>query len=194
MRLQPSSSSLLLLLIPICLLSASAQAQPRTSQLPVPPPMRFVARDDRSQLTTTNDAKARVRMTIDLSNARLARTEELTSQKQFEQAAEALGNYLGLVEDVRRYIGSLKVGRTNMQDLCRRLDIALRGQIPRLAVVRRSTPADYAGHIKEAEEFIRNTRTEALESFFGHSVFQDKPDSETKADNSKEPGQENKRP
>jgi hypothetical protein len=156
--------------------------------------MRFVARDDRSQLTNARDAKARVRLTIDLSNARLARTEELTTQKQFEQAAEALGNYLGLVEDVRHYIGSLKVGRTNMQDICRRLDIALRGQIPRLAVLRRSTPAEYAGNIKEAEEFIRITRTEALESFFGHAVFQQKPDSDSNADVSKEPLQENKRP
>jgi hypothetical protein len=194
MRLHPSSSSLLLLLVPICLLSVTAQAQPSTPQLPTPPPMRFVARDDRSQLTNAHDAKARVRMTIDLSNARLTRTEELTSQKQFEQAAEALGNYLGLVEDVKHYIGGLNVGRTGTQDLCRRLDIALRGQIPRLAVLRRSTPAEYAEHLKEAEEFIRTTRTEALESFFGHAVFQQKPDSETKADASKEPGQENKRP
>jgi hypothetical protein len=194
MRLHQSSLSLLILAIPICLLSATAQAQPRTPELPVPPPMRFVAHDDRSQLTGTRDAKARVRLTIDLSNARLTRTEELTTQKQFEQAAEALGNYLGLVEDVRHYIGGLKIGRTNTQDLCRRLDIALRGQIPRLAVLRRSTPAEYAGNIKEAEDFIRNTRTEALESFFGHAVFQNKPDSETKADASKEPLQENKRP
>src|SRR6185295_20167005 len=106
MRLRPASSSMLLA-IPICLLAASVHAQPRTPQLPTPPPMRFVARDDRSQLTTARDAKARVRLTIELCEARLNRTEDLTNQKQFEQASEALGNYLGLIEDVMSYISSL---------------------------------------------------------------------------------------
>jgi hypothetical protein len=193
MRLSYSSSSLLLA-ISICFLAATTYAQPRTPQLPTPPPMRFVTRDDRSQLTTTSDSKARVRLTIELSDARLARTEALTSEKQFEMASEALGNYLGLIEDVMHFIGNLVQDRGSTRDLYRRVDISLRAQIPRLAVMRRITPAEYATHIKVAEEFARNMRTEALDSFYGYSILRENPRPETKADAAKDPARDNKRP
>jgi hypothetical protein len=157
--------------------------------------MRFVAREDRAQLSTAREPKMRVRLTIELADIRLARLEALTNQKQFEQASEALGSYLGLIEDVMRYIPSLtNLNRTTTQDLYRKLDIALRGQIPRLVVLRRVTPAEYATHLKTAEEFVRDTRTDALDYFYGYSVLRDKNKSETKAGTDKDPPQENKRP
>ena len=174
------------------LLSFEVFAQPLTPQLPTPPPMRFVARDDRSQLTTTKDAKARVKLTIELAGARLAHMETLTSHKEFEKASEVLGTYLGLIEDAMRFIGGMPREKNSTRDLYRRLDIALRAQIPRLAVMRRDTPSDYAIHLKTAEEFARNTRTEALESFYGHTVLREDP--EKKADANKANPQDNKRP
>ena len=174
------------------LLSFEVFAQPLTPQLPTPPPMRFVAREDKSQLTATRDAKGRVKLTIELAGARLAQIEALTSQKEFEKASEALGTYLGLIEDVMRFIGGMPREKTSTRDLYRRLDIALRAQIPRLAVMRRDTPSDYAIHLKTAEEFARNTRTEALESFYGNTVLREDP--ERKADANKATPQDNKRP
>jgi hypothetical protein len=194
MKLRLTSSSLMLA-ISICFLAASAQAQPRTPQLPTPPPMRFVAREDRSQLSNARDPKARIRITIELADARLARIEALTTQKQFEQASEAVGAYLGLIEDVMSYIPRLtNINRTTTQDLYRKLDIALRGQIPRLVVARRMTPSDYAIHIKTAEEFVRDTRTAALDYFYGYSILREKDKSETKADAAKDPSQDDKVP
>lgn len=174
------------------LLSFEVFAQPLIPQLPTPPPMRFVGRDDRSQLSATRDAKARVRLTTEMAEARLTQMETLTSQKKFEEASEVLGNYLGLIEDVMRFIGSLPPDKTSTRDHYRRLDIALRAQIPRLAVMRRETPSDFAIHLKNAEEFTRNTRTEALESFYGHTVLREPP--EKKADANKATPQDNKRP
>ena len=174
------------------LLSFEVFAQPSMPQLPTPPPMRFVARDDRSQLTTAKDAKARVRLTIELADARLAHMESLTSHKEFEKASEVLGTYLGLIEDAMQFIGGMPREKNSTRDLYRRLDIALRAQIPRLAVMRRDTPSDYAIHLKTAEEFARNTRTDALESFYGHTVLRE--DLEKKADANKTNPQDNKRP
>ena len=154
--------------------------------------MRFVTRDDRSQLATTKDMKGRVRLTIELAEARLTRMEDLTSQKKFEQASEELGNYLGLIEDVMRLIGGMPRDKNSTRDLYRRLDIALRAQIPRLAVMRRDTPSEYATHLKSGEEFARNMRTEALESFYGHTVLREDP--QKKADANKTTPQDNKRP
>lgn len=155
--------------------------------------MRFVTREDRAQLLANRDSKARVRVTLELALARLATTEALTTQKQFEQASASLGNYLGLIEDVMGYIGTLVRDRGSTRDLYRRVDISLRAQIPRLAVMRRATPADYAIHIKVAEEFARDMRSEALDSFYGYSILRD-PKPETKADATKAPSPDNKRP
>lgn len=174
------------------LLSTEIIAQPTNPQLPSPPPMRFVARDDRSQLNDTKDPKARVRLTIDLAETHLTHMEELTSHKRFEQASEVLGNYLGLIEDVMHFVGALPQDKNGTRDLYRRLDIALRAQIPRLAVMRRDTPAEYSLHLRAAEEFARNTRSQALESFYGHTVLRER--SETKADANKTAPQDNRRP
>jgi hypothetical protein len=163
-----------------CSIPASLFAQPRSPQMPAPPPMRFVSRDERSQLTATKDSKSRLRITLELAEAHLGRAEESTTQKKFEQASEELGRYLGLIDDVRQVLSALDRDRNSTRDLYRRFDIALRAQVPRLAVMRRTTPADYAVHLKAAEEFARETRTEALESFYGHSVLREDPDNQKK--------------
>lgn len=155
--------------------------------------MRFVAHEDKSQLTNAKDAKARVRLTIELADSRLTRMEGLTSQKNFAQASEVLGNYLALIENAMHFMGSMPQDKNNTRDLYRRLDIALRAQIPRLAVMRRDTPADYSVHLKAAEEFVRNARSQALDSFYGHTVLregagQNKSDAKNSSpENSKRP-------
>jgi len=156
--------------------------------------MRSVARDDRAQLTATKDAKSRIRLTIELADVRLTRIEGLTSAKQFEQASESLGHYLGLIEDAMRFIGGLARDKNSTRDLYRKVDIALRGHIPRLAVMRRETPSDYALHFKAAEEFARNSRTDALESFYGKTVLREVANPATKADANKTTSPDNKRP
>lgn len=175
-------------------MNAAAQ-QPRSPQMPAPPPMRFVSRDERSQLTAAKDPKDRLRTSIELSRNRLTRVEDFTSQKRFDQALEELGGYLGLIDDVRAFCGALIRDKGSTRDLYRKLDIELRAQIPRLAVVRRTTPAAYSVHFKAAEEFVRETRADALDSFYGHSVLrEDSSSGEKKPEKSKEPPEGAKRP
>ncbi len=128
-------------------------------------------------------------MTIELTDERLSKMEQLTSQKSFPEASEVLGNYLGLIEDVMRFIGSMTKDKNSTRDLYRHLDIALRAQIPRLAVMRRVTPADYSIHLKTAEEFVKDTRDTALDSFYGHTVLREPPNNDAKI-----ASPENKRP
>lgn len=177
-----------------CAIPASLFAQPRSPQMPAPPPMRFVSRDERSQLVATKDLKSRLRTTLELAELHLGRAEESTGQKKFEHASEELGRYLGLIDDARRVLGTLDRDRNSTRDLYRRFDIALRAQVPRLAVMRRTTPADYAVHLKAAEEFARDTRAEALESFYGHSVLREDPENQKKPDQNKDDPEGSKRP
>jgi len=184
--------------IAACALSLSGTnavaQQPRSPQMPAPPPMRFVSREERSQLTTAKDPKDRLRTSIELARNRLTRLEAFTSMKKFDQALEELGGYLGLIDDVRAFCGSMIRDKSSTRDLYRKLDIELRAHIPRLAVVRRTTPAAYAIHLKAAEEYVRETRADALDSFYGHSVLRDDSSSGDKKPGSKEPPEGVKRP
>ena len=175
-------------------MNAVAQ-QPRSPQMPAPPPMRVVSRDERSQLTAARDPKARVKLSIDLALNRLTRVEDFTSTKEFNKASEELGGYLGLISDVRTFCGGMNRDKGSTRDLYRHLEIALRAHIPRLAVLRRTTPAAYAVHIKDAEEYVRETRADALDSFYGHSVLrEDSSSGDKQPEKSKEPPEGVKHP
>jgi hypothetical protein len=150
--------------------------------------MRFVSRTERTELDASKDAKARLKSAIKLSEERLTRAENLTNQKAFEEASIEIGGYLGLIGDLRAFIGTLEHDKGSTRDIYRHMEIAVRAHIPRLAVMRRSTPAWYALHIKDAEDYIKDTRAEALDSFYGHSVLREP------AQTSKEPTEPVKRP
>ncbi len=160
----------------ICVLAFSALAQqPRSPHLPAPPPMRWVTSAERTELNSAKDPKSRIRTTIDLASTHLTRSEDFTSQREFDQASEELGGYLGLIDDVRVFIGGMNREKGTTRDLYRHFEISLRAHIPRLAVMRRSTPAAYAGNLKDAEEYLRDVRSEALDSFYGQSVLRETP-------------------
>jgi len=165
--------------IAACAFSTCAFAQQfRIPQMPAPPPMRFVTRSERSELDSARDPKARLRATVSIAEAHLQRAEVFTTNKKFDEAAAEVGEYLGLIGDMRSFVATLNHDKNATRDIYRHFEIAVRPHIPRLAVIRRDTPATYAGNIKDAEEYIKDTRSEALDSFYGHSVLRepDTPD------------------
>src|SRR5260370_33471167 len=103
----------------LCAMTAGVAAQPqsRSAQMPVPPPMRFVSPSERAQLNADRDPKSRVRTSIGLAVDHLARAEDLTSQKKYEQASEELGSYLGLIDDAMASIGSRERKLVSTRDL-----------------------------------------------------------------------------
>lgn len=131
---------------------------------------------------------------MSLAADRLARAENFTTNKNFAHASEELGGYLGLIDDAVGFLRSLPSDKGSTRDLYRHFDIALRAHIPRIAVMRRSTPADYAANFKAAEEYARDTRADVLEAFYGHTVLREDPGYQKNADKTKSPPEENKRP
>src|SRR5262245_18801123 len=177
-----------------CLLSTCALAQqPQTPRVQAPPPMRFVSRVERTQLDAARDPKARLRATIKLAEDRLTRAETLTTQKAFDEASIEIGGYLGLIGDLRAYIATLDKDKGSTRDINRHMEISVRPHIARLAVIRRDTPATYSMHLKDAEEYVKETRSEALDSFYGHSVLRE-PTPQEKALTPKDPPNPSKRP
>ncbi|HBB98571.1 MAG TPA: hypothetical protein DC054_24575 [Blastocatellia bacterium] len=174
-------SIFLLQVIGACLLSTSGAAQPQMPRLPAPPPLRLVSRSERSQLDEARDAKARLHATIALAEDHLMHAENFTEQKKFDEASAEVGSYIGLIGDLRDYISKLNHDKTSTRDICRHLEMDVRPHLPRLAVIRRTTPVSYSLYIKEAEEFIKDTRAEALDSFYGHSVLREPAPAKTPA-------------
>jgi len=162
--------------------STALAQQPRSPQMPAPPPMKFVSREERSQLDEAKDSKSRISITLELAADHLTKAEEFTAQKKFEQSCEELGRYLGLLADARTFLATMNPSKNSTRDLYKHFDIALRKLPPRLAVMRRSTPADYAGNLKAAEEYTRETRSEVLDKFYGHTVLREDINGEKKPD------------
>jgi hypothetical protein len=163
-------------LIGACAFTMSIMAQqPQLPHLPAPPPMQLVTKSDRSQLDVAHDPKTRAKATMTLAIDHLTQAEKLTNDRKFDEASAELGNYLGLIGDLRDYIATLDPNKGSTRDLYRHFEWEVRPHISRLAVIQRTTPASYVRNIKDAEEFITDTRAQALDSFYGHTVLREPP-------------------
>ena len=149
------------------------RAQDPAQQLAAPPPLKIISREERARIDGADDSKDRLRTTIEIAELHLAKAEVLTSERNFEGAMAELGRYEALIDDALDYLSPMVREKNKTRDLYKRLELALRAHGPRLTAIRRSTPLEYAVLIKALEEFARNGRTEALNSFYGHTVFRD---------------------
>jgi hypothetical protein len=146
----------------------------RRNQDTAPPPLKIIPRLERTQMNESKDAKARVKITLEFAEQHLANSESATARGDFDAAALAAGKYWALVEDVFGFMKTLKTDSNKTRDLYKRVELTLRAQGPRIVAIRRTTPLEYAVWIKEIEDFARRGRTEALNSFYGHTVISDR--------------------
>ena len=152
--------------------AASSAQEPVRADIS-PPPLKTISRLERAQIDDADGSKSRVKITLSLAETHLINAEARTSQNDFPGASAAIGRYGALVEDVFAFLKTHKVDSNKTRDLYKRVELTLRAHGPRLTAMRRGTPAEFAVWIKEIEAFVRDGRTEALNSFYGHTVFRD---------------------
>lgn len=153
---------------------ASGQESPVQDQS-APPPLKIITREERAQINESRDPKTRVRTTLDLALIRLGEVETQTSLHDYPAALAGAGRYWALMEDIFGYLKTMKGDSNKTRDLYKRIELSLRAHGPRLSAIRRGTPSEYSFWMKEVEDFARNGRTEALNSFYGQTVFREKP-------------------
>jgi hypothetical protein len=178
------STHIILLLAALNVLTLGGQ-DPRPQDQTAPPPLKILTRQERSQLSELKDGKARIKLSIELAEAHLANAENQTTQHEYDKAAAEAGMYWAIVDDALIFMKTIDRENNAKRDLYKRLELSLRAHGPRLSIIRRSTPAEYAVWIKQIEEVARNGRTEALNSFYGHTVIRDgsqKPPDEKEAE------------
>lgn len=147
--------------------------QPSPTPLTAPPPFKMIVRDERTQIEQMKDASKRLKLTIEFAAAHLGVAEQHTNQGNFETASTEVGMYHALMENALAFLSTFKRDSNKTRDLYKRLELALRAHGPRLTAMRRITPLEFAVWIKDVEDFAREGRTEALNSFYGHTVVRD---------------------
>ena len=163
-------SAHLLLMAFVFLPSVSAQdPQPSPTPLMAPPPFKMIVKEERFQIEQSKDTK-RLKLTIDFAAGHLGIAEQHTAQGNFEAAQTEVGMYHALLENVREYMKTFKRDSNKTRDLYKRLELSMRAHGPRLTAMRRTTPLEFAVWIKQVEDYAREMRTEALNSFYGHTV------------------------
>lgn len=175
-----------LLLLTFVWLPAAVQAQesepqatPQPTPLTAPPPFKMIVKEEREALdTAAKDAQKRLKLTIEFADGHLSRAEQHTSRENYEAASSEVGMYHALLENALQFLSTFKRDSNKTRDLYKRLELALRADGPRLTAMRRTTPLEFAVWIKKVEDFARDGRTEALNSFYGHTVVREpeKPD------------------
>ena len=154
-------------------LSSPAYAQgPVIDTTVAPPPLQFIPEHDRAQLAAQErDMRRRTRRSIELADERLRQAESQAQAQNFSRATAELGIYRALIADAFRFIRATGRIDNRARDLYRRLEQALRGYSNRIEAIRRTTPVQHAVHIREVLDYTLDTRTDALNSFFGDTVL-----------------------
>ena len=157
----------------------SPQATPQPTPLTAPPPFKMIVKEERTAIEgVTNDPQKRLKMTIEFAEGHLLAAEQHTARQNYEAASTEVGMYHALIENALQFLSTFKRDSNKTRDLYKRLELALRSDGPRLTSMRRTTPLEFAVWIKQVEDFARQGRTEALNSFYGHTVVREpqKPD------------------
>ena len=168
----------------VCLPAICAQdPQPQPTPLTAPPPFKMIVKEERDEIEQTTDSQKRLRITIEYATAHLGRAEDHTARENYEAASAEVGMYHALIENALAFLSTFKRDSNKTRDLYKRLELALRAHGPRLTSMRRTTPLEFAVWIKQVEDFARDGRTEALNSFYGHTVVRDKTSEKPKEKN-----------
>ena len=163
------------------------QATPQPTPLTAPPPFKMIVKEESSALdAAAKDASKRLKLTIEFADGHLTRAEQHTSRENYEAASTEVGMYHALVENALQFLATFRRDTNKTRDLYKRLELALRADGPRLTAMRRTTPLEFAVWIKKVEDFARESRTEALNSFYGHTVVREPQKPEKENDKPKE--------
>jgi hypothetical protein len=160
-------------IVMICLSVCVVRADGQEQQLTAPPPPKIIAKDEQQKIDAVKDTKDKLKLIIELAEIHLTSAEQLTAHPNFEAASTEVGTYFALIDFALKYLATFNQDKNKTRDLYKRMELALRAHGPRLTAMRRTTPLEYAVWIKEVEEFARDGRTEALNSFYGHTVVRE---------------------
>jgi hypothetical protein len=176
---------LLFALIAHCFLLTTAAQPPITEKTPessaqdlipldvAPPPTRKMTDDEKRLIMAETSVKKRAEVYVELLNARLAKTEALTTTESYQDALIEIGGYRAVLEHAVEFLNKQMSDGKTLSAL-KKVEVALRGHLTRLETVRRDTPYKYAFHIQRLQKYIRAARAKATDAMFSDDVVKDR--------------------
>lgn len=134
-----------------------------------PPPVRAMSERERTQLDGRQGLKDRTKLALALMSSRLSKAEELNARNEHTAMYNELGGFHALMDDTLEFLEAAP-RRDKTLDNLKRFEMTLRGFAPRLALIRRESPAEYDHYVRVLLKYLREARSKAIEPLFGDSV------------------------
>ncbi|MEQ1921892.1 MAG: hypothetical protein ABL952_05225 [Pyrinomonadaceae bacterium] len=143
---------------------------PAQDDEPIPPPPIIVTKEERQKLDAQTDTKERVKLSIDLMDARLTVAEKFSTAQDFELMFRELGGFHGLLDNAMERLERQSGSDRKVLDNYKRYSLGIRGFATRLEVIRRDIPLQYEDYVRKLLIHIRDLQTKAAEPFFKNTV------------------------
>ncbi|MBA3634488.1 MAG: hypothetical protein H0W58_17025 [Acidobacteria bacterium] len=161
---------LLLFTFYLCLsISTFAQAD-EPEDTTAPPPLKFIPKEEKSQLKTETDIKKHTILALEMMDARVVKAENFNTQKQYREMFGELGGFHALLDDTLDYLNKHDNDSSKVLNNFKRLELSLRKFAPRLELIRRELPIKYELYVRNLIKYVRQARSKAVEPFFDNSV------------------------
>ena len=163
------SGYLLIFLCIFCFVfDVSAQQEELTNV--IPPPLKFISKDEKKLLEVETDVKMRTKLALTLIEAKLKEAEALNTQQKYREMFERLGNFHALVDNTLDFLDRNDNGRGKVLNNFKRLEMSLRTYLTRLELIRRELPLEYEFYVRNLAKYIRSARAKAVEPFFSETI------------------------
>ncbi len=137
----------------------------------VPPPLKFISKEEKKLLEVETDVKSRTKLALTLIDAKLKEAESLNTQQKYREMFERLGNFHALVDNTLDFLDRNDNGRGKVLNNFKRLEMSLRTYLTRLELIRRELPLEYEFYVRNLAKYIRSARAKAVEPLFGETVL-----------------------
>lgn len=146
----------------------NAQESP---QKEVPPPLKLLAKEEKSSLEAQTDIKKRTVLSLELMDMRLLKAEGYNSKEEFRQMFNELGGFHALMDNTLTFLSKNNSNDGKVLNNYKRIELSLRKYITRLELIRRDLPLEYEPYVRRLTGYVREARTKAVEPLFGETVL-----------------------
>lgn len=136
-----------------------------------PPPLRLLSPDEKTKLAGETEVKRRTKLTLELMEARLLRSEALGDSQDYDQMFVELGGFHGLMDNMLEFLNKSDKDSGRVLNNFKKFEIGLRIFTPRLEVIRRDLPVKYEQYLRILIKNIRAARAKAIEPLFDDTVL-----------------------
>lgn len=135
-----------------------------------PPPVKTVPRPEKDELAAEASLKARTTTSLDLMDEHIAAAEKLSTDHNATAAFKELGMFEALMDDSVTYLSKRDTNSNKTLDALRKLEIGLRGFMPRLETIRRLLPLNCDDYVRKLMKNLREARAKAVDPMFSDNV------------------------